>query len=142
MSVTYKNAGHVTWLNLGHGVSDPTHIELRSVDGGCGQLNGALEHSSWINAQRIGAGPPLNTPVAPGSSWTFAFTAQAPAATGDYPQVQWVAPWAASECVDGWAGVNFTVRVDGTPPGAPGTPSVVPGGCAGTNSFSFNWGAG
>lgn len=135
MSVTYRNVGGATWLKGPGGVSNPQYIELRSVDGACNQVNGALEHADWINAQRVT--PTDQSSVPRGSNGTFSFLAKAPAATGDYPMVQWFGPYAASTCVSGWAGVNFTVRVDGTPPAASRTSGPAPGSYRSDQTIGF-----
>lgn len=135
MSVTYKNIGGATWVKGPGGVSNARYIELRSVLGNCTLTNGALFHTSWTNAQRIAA--TQQDSVTRNQSGVFAFTARAPSSTGYFPQVQWVGPYAASTCVEGWAGVNFEVRVDGIPPTAGQSGGPAPGNYRTNQTISF-----
>ena len=133
--VDYRNDGATTWKNSGS-VSGG-YVELRSVDGGCSLYDSfcAYDAATWINRQ--GIGPALQASVPTGGTARFQFVARAANATGEC--VQWVAPWASGQCMDGWGGVNFTIRTDATPPD-PFTASVTPS-TNNVNSYSFSWSA-
>ncbi|MBI4092683.1 MAG: M23 family metallopeptidase [Candidatus Kerfeldbacteria bacterium] len=132
--VDYRNVGSTTWENSG-GVTNPNYVELRSVSGTCSLVTSfcAYDASTWTNRQRIG--PAQQTSVPTNSTARFQFVARATSTTGEC--VQWVAPWYSGGCMDGWGGVNFTVRTDATPPTQP-VASVDPS-TNNTNSFSFSW---
>lgn len=110
--VDYRNEGTVTWKNSGP-VSGG-YVELRSVDGSCTLYSSfcAYDAATWINRQ--GIGPAQQASVPNGSLARFQFVARAASTTGTC--VQWVAPWANGQCMDGWGGVNFTIQTDATIP--------------------------
>lgn len=132
LSVDYRNDGSATWNNSG----GTGYVELRSVDGGCGLFDSfcAYDVGTWINRQRIGHAQEASVPY--GSTAHFQFVARAASTTGTC--VQWVAPWANGQCMDGWGGVNFTVRTDASGPVHDGVPTASPSTST-VNSFSFSW---
>ncbi|MEK9137456.1 MAG: M23 family metallopeptidase, partial [Bacteroidota bacterium] len=132
--VDYRNDGTVTWKNSGP-VSGG-YVELRSVDGGCNLYSSfcAYDAATWINRQ--GIGPALQASVPNGSTARFQFVARAANTSGSC--VQWVAPWANGQCMDGWGGVNFTIQTDADAPTNNGPPVASPATNT-VNSFSFSW---
>src|ERR1041385_794940 len=128
MWVDYRNDGTATWSSS---------VELRSLTGSdpCVLTNGcAYDPADWLTQQRITIAN--QSSVGPGGTARFQFQAKAASSTGSC--VQWVAPWApGGTCMQGWGGVNFTVRTAATPPNpfaAPVTPTT-----NNSNSFSFSW---
>jgi len=140
--VDYKNVGTTTWENFG-GVTNPEYVELRSLTGSdpCVLTNGCAYDPTWTNPQRIETFvtvPVGGSTVATNATARFQFIARAGSATGTC--VQWVAPWVSGgTCMQGWGGVNFTIRTDATPPN-PFAAYVSPS-TSNTNSFAFSWDA-